>query len=114
MRRRLPGLIAWSARLVGWAGLLLLIVHVVWNHQGLAVRGQFARLSIPMERDAALADLLKRAGLAGRPRLSLSRHAAFQHFLGPLRVLSPAARMLHLEEDTESGANVAGGRGVRH
>ncbi|MCP4593688.1 MAG: hypothetical protein GY842_23375 [bacterium] len=107
MRRRLPSLIAWSARLAGWAALLLLLNHVVWNHQGHAVRGQFARLSIPAERDAALADLLQRAGLGERPHLSIPRDAVVHEALGPFQVLSPWARVLHVEENPESGKSTS-------
>ena len=63
MKRALPMTVAWPARILGWAGVLTLALYILCNYQGIAVRGQLARMSMPFERHDAMHTLLNRYGL---------------------------------------------------
>ena|GEM_PF-4653368 len=95
--KRLPNLIAWSARLVGWIGLVSLFAYITWNREGIGVRGQLARLSLPTEREAALRNLLVRAGLTdGHYQLAPDAARYGYGFSGPMPVLQKRPSMLRL------------------
>ena len=104
MMKRLPNLIAWSVRLVGWVGLVSLFAYITWNREGIGVRGQLARLSLPTEREAALQNLVLRAGLTDRHYQLAPDVARFDYgFSGPMPVLRKRPSVLRLAARPSDG-----------
>ena len=97
MRRVGFALVAWSARIVGWAVVLLLLTYVVVNYEGTGLRGQYARWLLPSERYEAERNLLQRAGLDPQQYAVFNEFQASEYlFSGPFRVLSKTPLALQL------------------
>jgi hypothetical protein len=97
MRRALLSVVAWTARVGGWALVLALLTYVAWKHEGLGVRGQMIRLTLPSERARALRALLQQAGIHAPPEQFEANPLVIDYlFAGPEIVLRRRSSVLHL------------------
>lgn len=88
MNRIVPALIAWTARVVGWAGLLGLGAYLICNFQGITVRGQIARTWLRFEGHDAMHRLLEHAGLEHLHDMFGSVEARGMRYYDPLLILA--------------------------
>ena len=97
MNRIVPALIAWTARVVGWAGLLGLGDYLICNYQGITVRGQIARTCLRFEGHDAMHRLLEHAGLEHLHDMFGSVEARGMRYYDPLLILArdPAVLVLY-------------------
>jgi hypothetical protein len=87
----------WAARIGGWSVVLASLAYVVWNHQGIGLRGHMVRLTLTSERERAKAALLQHAGLNAPPEQFDAYPLSNTYVLsGPESVLRRRPSVLHL------------------